>query len=42
MDIIYGRNPVLDALRNSDQEIDRVYIQDTLSGEFEKQIRSLW
>jgi 23S rRNA (guanosine2251-2'-O)-methyltransferase len=40
MDIIYGRNPVLEALK-SDHEIERVYIQDTISGEFEKEIRAL-
>ncbi|NND34993.1 MAG: 23S rRNA (guanosine(2251)-2'-O)-methyltransferase RlmB [Saprospiraceae bacterium] len=40
MDIIYGRNPVLEALK-SDQDIERVYIQDSISGEFEKEIRSL-
>ncbi|MCB0685256.1 MAG: 23S rRNA (guanosine(2251)-2'-O)-methyltransferase RlmB [Saprospiraceae bacterium] len=40
MERIYGRNPVLEALQ-SDQDIDRVYIQDSISGEFEKEIRKL-
>lgn len=40
MEKIYGRNPVIEALK-SGQEIDRVYIQDSISGEFEKEIRNL-
>lgn len=40
MERIYGRNPVLEALR-SDHDIDRVYIQDSLSGEFEIEVRQL-
>ena len=40
MEKIYGRNPVLEALR-SEVDIDRVYIQDTISGEFEKEVRKL-
>ncbi|MBK8503014.1 MAG: 23S rRNA (guanosine(2251)-2'-O)-methyltransferase RlmB [Saprospiraceae bacterium] len=40
MERIYGRNPVLEALR-SEVGIDRVYIQDTISGEFEKEVRKL-
>lgn len=40
MEKIYGRNPVLEALR-SGREVDRVYILDSIHGEFEKEIRSL-
>lgn len=40
MEKIFGRNPVLEALR-SDAELERVYIQDSISGAFEKIIRGL-
>lgn len=40
MERIFGRNPVLEALRSS-HRIERVFIQDTISGEFEKEVRQL-
>ncbi|MCB0669543.1 MAG: 23S rRNA (guanosine(2251)-2'-O)-methyltransferase RlmB [Saprospiraceae bacterium] len=40
MERIYGRNPVMEALR-SGQDIDRIYILDSVRGEFEKEIRRL-
>jgi len=40
MERIYGRNPVIEALR-AEQEIDRIYILDSISGEYEKEIRRL-
>ncbi len=40
METIYGRNPVVEVLKGNNP-IERVYIQDTLSGEFEKEIRAL-
>ncbi len=40
MQKIYGRRPVVEALE-SDQSLDRVYIQDSISGEFEKLVRKL-
>ena len=40
MERIIGRNPVLAALK-SDHELESVYIQNTISGEFEKTIRAL-
>ncbi len=39
MDKIYGRMPVLEALK-SQRPIDRVYMQDSLSGEFEREVRA--
>ena len=40
MERIIGRNSVLGALRGG-ANIDRVYIQDSISGQFEKEIRAL-
>jgi len=40
MDKIYGRNPVIEALQ-SEHAVERVYILDSISGEFEKQVRQL-
>ncbi len=40
MERIYGRRPVIDALQ-SNQSLERVYIQDSISGDFEKQVRAL-
>ena len=40
MDRIYGRQPVLEALKGG-KDIDRVYILDSLSGSFEIEIRRL-
>ncbi|MCL4112996.1 UNVERIFIED_CONTAM: hypothetical protein GTU68_043918 [Idotea baltica] len=40
MDKIYGRNPVIEALQ-SERPVERVYILDSISGEFEKQVRQL-
>lgn len=37
-DIIYGRHPVLEALQ-SDQPVDKVYLQQGTRGEFEKELR---
>ncbi|MEM6394708.1 MAG: 23S rRNA (guanosine(2251)-2'-O)-methyltransferase RlmB [Bacteroidota bacterium] len=36
--LIYGRHPVLEAL-NSDQPVDKVYLQQGTRGEFEKELR---
>ncbi|MEZ4909829.1 MAG: 23S rRNA (guanosine(2251)-2'-O)-methyltransferase RlmB [Saprospiraceae bacterium] len=36
---IFGRNPVMEALQNDNVLIERIYINQTLSGEFEKTIR---
>lgn len=38
--LIGGRNPVLEAL-NSDQEIAQIFIDNSLTGDFEKQVRKL-
>lgn len=38
--IIYGRNPILEAISQK-KEFERVFIKDSLSGEFEKEIRAL-
>jgi len=40
MDRIIGRHPVVDALKQ-DKNLERVYIQDSISGEFEKEVRAL-
>ncbi len=40
MDKIYGRNPVIEVLQ-SENAVERVYILDSISGEFEKQVRQL-
>lgn len=36
--IIYGRNPVVDAIEEK-KSFERIYLKDTLTGEFEKYIR---
>lgn len=39
-DLVYGRHPVLEALE-SDQPVDKVYLQQGTRGEFEKELRNL-
>lgn len=39
--IIYGRNPVIEALENEEIELEKVYLVDGLKGEYELQIRTL-
>ena len=39
-DIIIGRNPVVEAIKKG-YEIEKIIIQDTIRGEFEKEIRGL-
>lgn len=38
--IIYGRNPILEAIHEN-KEFEKIFIKDSLSGEFEKEIRAL-
>lgn len=38
---IFGRNPVLEALQTDNVLIEKIYINQALSGEFEKQIRQI-
>ena len=37
-DIIYGRNPVMDAI-NAGKEVDKVFLLKSIRGEFEKEVR---
>lgn len=39
-DLIYGRHPVIEALQ-SDQPVDKVYLQQGTRGDFEKEVRQL-
>lgn len=39
-DVIFGRNPILEAIRDG-YEIEKIIIQDSLRGDFEKEIRQL-
>lgn len=38
--LIFGRHPVVDAIKNG-QSIDKVYVQQGIRGEFEKEVRAL-
>ena len=38
--LLYGRNPVLEALQEG-KKMERVYLKDTLTGEYEKEIRKI-
>ena len=38
--IIYGRNPIIDALKD-ERRFERIYLRDSLTGEFEKEIRAI-
>ena len=38
LDIIYGRNPILDAIAEG-KSFERIYLKDSISGPFEKEIR---
>lgn len=38
--MIYGRNPVVEAIQEG-KKFERIYVKDTMTGELEKEIRSL-
>ena len=38
--IIYGRNPIIEAIREG-KSFERIFVKDNLTGDFEKEIRSL-